>query len=371
VRDAERRLRVGYVSPDFREHPVTTFFEPVLAGHDREKFEVFCYSHPLRVDAVTERLRGMADQWREIGNLSDEQAVERIRADGVDVLVDLAGHTAGNRLGIFARRAAPVQVSYLGYIGTTGLPAMGHRVGDGVTEPAGTEAFYTERVVRVEGPFACYRAPGGAPDVGELPAGRNGFVTFGSFNALGKIPDDLLTLWAMILRAVPGSRLVMAAVGLGDPAAQRRIRGFFEGRQIAAERVEMQGFRALPEYLAMHQRVDILLDTFPVNGHTVSCHALYMGVPVVTMAGAAYASRLGASVLEAVGLTELVAANGEEYVLKAVGLAKDLVRLGGMRKSLRERMGVVMDQAGIVGALEEGYRRMWREWCEVAGRSGS
>ncbi len=363
-RSAERRLRVGYVSPDFREHPVTTFFEPVLAGHDRGKFEVFCYSHPLRVDEVTARLRGLADQWRDITHLTDEQAAQQIRADGIDILVDLAGHTAGNRLALFALGAAPVQVSYLGYIGTTGLPAMGYRVADANTDPAGTDAFYTEKVIRLETPFACYRPPAGAPEVDGLPAARRGWVTFASFNALGKIPDELLALWAMILHAVPNSRLVMAAVGLGDPAAQRRIRAFFEARQISAERLELRPFETLSAYLALHQRVDILLDTFPVNGHTVSCHAMYMGVPLVTMAGGAYASRLGASLLTAIGLEDLIAATGEEYVRKAVGLAMDGGRLRGLRKDLRARMGPLMDEKNIVGALESSYRQLWLNWCE-------
>ena len=354
-RSAERRLRVGYVSPDFRQHPVTTFFEPVLAGHDRAQFEVFCYSHPLRVDDATTRLKTLADQWRDITHLTDEQAAQQIRADGIDILVDLAGHTAGNRLGVFALRAAPVLVSYLGYIGTTGLPAIGHRIADAITDPATTDAFYTEQVIRLETPFACYRPPAGAPEVDGLPAARRGWVTFASFNALGKIPDDLLALWAMILDAVPNSRLVMAAVGLGDAAAQRRIRGFFEARQISAERLELRPFETLSAYLALHKRVDILLDTFPVNGHTVSCHALYMGVPLVTMAGCAYASRLGASLLEPLGLGDLVAATGEEYVRKAVGLAMDGERLSGLRKDVAcadgAAVGGVEDSGGAGGGV--------------------
>ena len=255
---------------------------------------MFCYAHPLCSDDVTARLRTLADEWRDITPLSDDQAEQQIRADGIDILVDLAGHTAGNRISLFARRPAPVQIGYLGYIGTTGLPAMGYRIADGITDPATTDGFYTEKMLRLAVPFACYQPPAEAPEANELPAAKSGQITFASFNALGKIPDDLLALWVLILHATPGSRLLVTAIGLQDPAAQRRLRDFFAARHISADRLELRAFEPLPAYLALHQRADILLDTFPVNGHTVSCHALYMGLPVVTLAGASYASRLGA-----------------------------------------------------------------------------
>jgi len=288
-----------------------------------------------------------------------------IREDRIDVLVDLAGHTAGNRLGIFARKPAPVQVSYLGYIGTIGMTAMDYRVADGQTDPPGVEKWYTEKLVRLPRSFACYQPPPHAPEVGALPAAANGYITFASFNALGKITNEALGLWAAILGALPDSRLVMSAVGLQDPAAQRRIRDFFATRGIPVDRLEFLGFAPMPQYLALHQRIDILLDTFPVNGHTITCHALWMGVPAVTLAGKSYASRLGASVLTNLGLTDLVASSSEEYVLKALRLAGNAARLKELRQTLRDRMAnsALMNAAQFSRDLEDAYREMWRQWC--------
>jgi protein O-GlcNAc transferase len=363
---SDRRLRIGYVSPDFRRHPVASFFEPLLANHDHAQVEVFCYSHPLHVDDVTARLRGYADHWREIAALSDEQAAALIRQDRIDALIDLAGHTAGNRLGIFARKPAPVQVSYLGYIGTTGMTATDYRVADGQTEPPGVEPWYTEKLVRLPRTFACYQPPPDAPDVGALPATRNGYITFASFNALGKITDEALGLWAAILGALPNSRFVMSAVGLQDSAAQRRIREFFTTRGIPPDRLELLGFAPMPKYLELHQRIDILLDTFPVNGHTVTCHALWMGVPVMTLAGKSYAARLGASVLTNLSLPELIATSHEDYARKALRLAANPARLTEFRETLRNKMTAspLMNVAQFARDLEEACRKMWQAWCD-------
>jgi predicted O-linked N-acetylglucosamine transferase (SPINDLY family) len=360
-----RRLRIGYVSPDFRQHPVTTFFEPILSNHDRANFEIFLYAHPLRTDATTARLRALADHWRDITPLTDEQAATQIRADQIDLLIDLAGHTAANRLGIFTRKPAPIQVSYLGYIGTTGLPAMDHRIADTVTDPESTDRFYTEKLTRLPAPFAPYQPPPEAPAINELPVLKNNHITFASLNALGKIPDDLLHLWSLILHTLPTSRLLIVAIGLTDPAAQRRIRAFFESRQISPDRLDLCPFQALPDYLALHHRIDILLDTFPVNGHTITCNALWMGVPAITLAGASYASRLGASVLTAIDLSDLIAKDGEDYIRKAVTLAKDTARLIDLRQTLRTRMASLTNAKQITQNLEQSYRRLWQSWCNA------
>ncbi|MGN6370089.1 MAG: O-linked N-acetylglucosamine transferase family protein [Phycisphaerae bacterium] len=359
-----RRLRIGYVSPDFRQHPVTTFFEPILSNHDRTNFEIFLYAHPLRTDDVTARLRSKADQWRDITHLTDDQAAHQIRTDQIDLLIDLAGHTAANRLGIFTKKPAPLQATYLGYIGTTGLPTIDTRIADQLTDPENTNHFYTESLTRLPTPFAPYQPPADAPPVNDLPALKNGHITFASLNALAKLPDDLLHLWSLLLHALPTARLLIAAIGLADPAAQTRLRTFFHSRNIDPARLTLLPFQPLPQYLALHHHIDILLDTFPVNGHTITCHALHMGIPAITLAGESYASRLGASLLTTIGLPDLIAKDGQDYLQKALTLAKNTARLTELRATLRQKMHPLTNAKQITQNLEQTYRRLWQQWCK-------
>ena len=367
----ERRLRLGYLSPDFRAHSVAWFFEPVLAAHDRGDFEVLCYSKTVRPDAVTERLRRLADGWRDISRLSDEAAAQLVRADGVDILVDLAGHTAGNGLPVMARRPAPVQVTWLGYPNTTGLDAIDYRITDAVADPPGlTGGWHSEELVRLPGCFLCYQPPPGAPEPGALPARKNGYVTFGSFNSLLKVTRPALAAWAALLRAVPGSRLVLKSRPLAHRAARERVMAVLAAEGIGAERVELLGHAAeSAEHLACYQRLDVALDTFPYHGTTTTCEALWMGVPVVVLEGRAHAARVGVSLLNSLGLSDWAVRSWEEYQALAARRAEDLDGLARLRTGLRARMRAspLLDARAFTRNLEDAYRRMWRRWC-AAGR---
>jgi predicted O-linked N-acetylglucosamine transferase (SPINDLY family) len=360
-----KRLRVGLVSPDFREHSVAFFLEPLVAKHDREQIELICYSGVARPDAVTERFRRYADGWREIRGETDEQVAALIENEQVDVLIDLAGHTSGNRLLVFARKPALVQVSWLGYPDTTGLSAMDWRMTDAIADPPGAEAFYTEQLMRLGRAAWCYR-PGAFPDVG---AARGG-VTFGSFHTLEKITPRWLGIWCEILAAAPGARLIVKARGLGDKGTMKRFEEAFAERGMR-ERLElMPATPTLEEHLRLYGGVDVALDTFPYHGTTTTCEAMWMGVPVVTMRGTTHASRVGASLLSAMGLDELVTGSSEEYVRVAVELAKDEPRRHELRRTLRERMvySPLMDEERFAREFERALREMWRTWCAGRGR---
>jgi protein O-GlcNAc transferase len=360
-----RRLRIGYVSADFREHPVAYFLEPILAAHDHQGFEIFCYADVRQPDAVTRRLQGYADQWRSLVGSSDEEAAELIRRDGIDILVDLSGHTGGNRLPVFARKPAPVQASYLGYLGTTGLPAIDYYLTDAHADPPGlTDAHYQEQLVRLPECGFCY-APGPAPEVSpELPARQAGRVTFGSLNSVAKLSEEVLALWARVLAAVAGSRVVLRT-GAGR-RAEERVRGGLAGHGVSPERVLLLGQTATRfDYLKLYQAVDLGLDPFPYNGVTTTCDALWMGVPVLTLAGGTCVSRQGVRFLRAVGLDELIAETPEAYVRLATEVAGDLARLSALRRGLRERMShsPLMDAAQFTRHLEAAYRGLWERWA--------
>ena len=365
--DPDRRLRIAYMSPDFRSHAVSFFIEPILRAHDRARFEVFCYHNNLMADAVTQRLRGIADQWRDIPNMEDEEAAELVRQDGIDILVDLAGHTSKNRLMVFARKPAPVQVTYLGYPATTGLSAMDYRITDAYADPAGDDdRYYTERLLRMPHSTWCYLPPDGAPGVRPTPALDRGSVTFGSFNNISKLNPEVLAAWGAILRALPHSRLLIATVPEG--MARERLRAGFGACDIDAERLDFRGWMPTAAFHAAHHEVDIALDPFPVNGGTTTCETLWMGVPVVSLYGATFVGRAGTSLLNAAGLGELVAGNVDDYVATAVRLAGDLDRLQSMRSGMRERLSAspLCDAAQFTLALEEHYRTMWSAWCAAA-----
>jgi predicted O-linked N-acetylglucosamine transferase (SPINDLY family) len=363
-----RPLRIGYVSPDFVRHAVAYFFEPALARHDPGQFEVFCYSDAPVPDAVTERLRRQADGWCASALMSDAQLEAQIRRDRIDILVDLAGHTARNRLAVFARRPAPVQVTWLGYPNTTGLEAIDYRLTEAVSDPPGqTEAWHSEKLYRLPEVFSCYRAPAECPAVSPLPALAAGHVTFGCFNNFAKVADSTLEHWARLLRAVPHSRLLLKSRGLSDPATVARVHAHFAAAGVGADRIECNGVElSVPAHLALYHRVDIALDTFPYNGTTTTCEALWMGVPVVTLAGRTHASRVGASLLTHLGWLEGIAADKTEYGARAQRLAADLPGLARLRQGLRERMrrSPVCDEPRFVHHLEDAFRQMWIERCQ-------
>ncbi|REK10450.1 MAG: tetratricopeptide repeat protein [Planctomycetota bacterium] len=365
-RSPERRLRVGYVSPYFRSHAVNAFAEPLLAAHDHAACEVFCYSDVAAAlrDEATERLKGSADHWRETVHLPDAAVSALVREDQIDILVDLSGHIGENRLLAFARRPAPVQVTYLGYQNTTGMQAMDYRLTDAWSDkPGTTDRFYTEELVRLPRAFFCYQPADDAPPVGPLPAESNEYVTFGSFNNYAKVTPEVLDTWAELLARIPQARLVLLAP-TSEPLAERAYAAFAK-RGVQPERVEVASRRPYLDYLRLIQRVDIALDTFPFNGHTTTCDALWMGVPVVMLAGSAYASRFGGSALVNLGLDEWIAHNRQQYLDIAQRCAGDLQRLAGLRARMRERMtdSPLLDAPGFARHVETAYRRMWRTWC--------
>jgi predicted O-linked N-acetylglucosamine transferase (SPINDLY family) len=367
-RTPDRRLRVGYVSSHFRGHAVNFFVEPILASHDHDAFEVFCYSaaSPQDPDATTARLQRYADHWREIAAHDDLAASELVRRDQIDILVDLAGHIAGNRLGVFARKPAPIQVSYIGYQNTTGMSAIDYRLTDDWSDPTGTtDVFYTEKLVRLPRSFFCY-LPVESPEVPPLPAHANGQITFGSFNHFAKVTSQVLDTWCTILSNVPRSRLVLLAPA--SEGLKSRVLEVFRRHKIDTTRLELCTRRPYREYLDLISRVDVALDPFPFNGHTTTCDSLWMGVPVVTLAGGMCASRFGSSALVTLGLDELVSASVEHYVQIAVSLASDLDRLGQLRATLRQRMAAspLLDFRGFTRNLEAAYRQMWHTWCAGA-----
>lgn len=366
-RSPDRRLRVGYVSPDFRNHSVCYFFEPLLEHHDRSRFEIFCYSDVEKPDEYTSRLQNYRVQWRQAAGSSDDELFHAIRRDKIDILVDLAGHTQGNRLLTFARKAAPVQVTGIGYINTTGMSAMDYRLTDAYVDPPGlTDHCYSEQLARLPHIYMAFRPPLTAPAVNPLPASRVGRITFASYNGLFKISPDDFSVWTDILRAVPRSRLKIAAITPGK--CGEKLRRVFVELGIEPERIELVPVMPYQEYLLTHHDVDIVLDTFPCNGVTTTCHSLWMGVPVIVRSGGyRCVSRTGASILANMGLKNLIAGSAREYRDIAVALATDTERLKGLRAGLREQMARSPNTGGgaYTSELEKIYREMWNEWCKT------
>ncbi len=366
-RDPARRLRIGYVSGDFRRHSVAYFIEPVLERHDRKAFEVHCYSNVALPDPMTSRLLGLADRARNIFAMDDADAARMVRDDRIDLLVDLSGHTAGNRLGVFALRPAPVQATYLGYPNTTGLGAIGWRITDVHADPPGDgDEFHSERLARLPGSFLSFQPPAESPAVREPPSIANGFVTFGSFNVLPKIGPEVIRAWARLLGRVPRSRLLLKALGLGDPGSRARLVEAFGEEGVPAGRISVLPLEpSLQAHLARYHEMDIALDPFPFNGTTTTLEALWMGVPVVALAGDRHSGRVGASILANAGLADLVARDPGSYVDTAARLAGDPARLADLRRTMRERIAAspLLDRSGFMQALEGAYREMWKAWC--------
>ncbi len=364
-RNPNRKIRLGYVSPDYRNHPVAFFIEPILASYDHDLFEVTCYSDVRRPDSVTEHIRKLPDHWKDTSALNDADLARQIRADAIDILVDLTGHTGGNRMLLFARKPAPVQVTQFGYPDTTGLQTVDYRVTDDWADiPGTTQQYFTEQLIRLPDAGWCYRPLGKSPDVVKPPALTNGYITFGSFNNLSKVTAEVLALWAKILQAVPGSKLRILINAGGE--AERRIQDTLAAHGIESSRIELLNRRPRLEYLQWHNQVDIVLDPFPYNGGVTTCDSLWMSVPIVTLAGHTYVSRQGVMLLNNVGLSELVAQTPQQYVQIAVDLVNDLPRLTRLRKELRERFqqSAVMDAQRYTRHLQAAYQDMWRRWCD-------
>jgi len=334
------RLRIGYVSPDFCSHSCSYFLVPVLAGHDRAAIEIFAYSDVAQPDGVTAAFRNLVPHWRDMAGRSDAEFCAAVAADGIDVLVDCAGHTAGNRLAAFVQRPAPVQLTWLGYPDTTGLDCFDARLVDAVSDPPGaSDARASEPLARLEGGFLAYMPPPFAPPVGPLPMAESGVPTFGSFNNLPKISDTTIALWAGVLQAVPAARLVVKAKGLAEPAAQDRLVARFAAAGIAPARIVATPFdAAIQDHIQRYGAIDVALDTTPYNGTTTTCEALWMGVPVVALCGARHAARVGASLLAQIGADDWVAQDGAQFARIAANLVAAPNTLAATRAGLRARM---------------------------------
>ncbi len=368
--DPERPLRIGYISPDFCTHPVGLFLQPVLECHDESKFFVICYDDLYRGDAVTERLKPLADEWRSVAGRDDQQVGEMIRSDAIDILVDLTGHTANNRMRLFARRPAPVQASWIGYLHSTGLPQMDYLIADAVAVPEDTRQQFSETVVRLPHCFLCYGQPEGRPDASPPPSAECGFVTFGSYNNLAKLSDTTLRRWKRILDETADSRLLLKNSAFNDAETREEYLQKLGALEFDPGRVTLEGSSAHGEYFSSYSRIDIALDPHPFSGGTISVDALWMGVPVVTLAGDRMASRTSASVLSCLGLDALVTDDDDAYVGAAVSLAADAGSLAGLRRDLRARFRqTALGEAKMFTAnLEKAYRDMWREWCRRQSR---
>ena len=367
-RTPDRRLRIGYVSPNFRRHCQAFFLFPLLAHHDHERFEIVCYSDVARLDEWTGGLLGHADRALGVAGMSDAALADRIRADGIDVLVDLTMHMADSRLLVFARRPAPVQVCWLAYPGTTGVAAIDYRVTDPYLDPAeGHDDVSTEKPLRLPDTFWCYDPLTREETVSPLPAQQHGHIRFGSLNNWLKVSEGVLALWARVLREVDASRLTLLAPA-GD--AREKLLGAFEAHGVDRGRVDFVDYQTRQPYLATYRSIDVCLDTFPYNGHTTSLDALWMGVPVVTLVGSTVVGRAGLCQAMNLGLPELVARTPDEYVKIAVDLSRDRARLRDLRAGLRARMegSPLMDAPRFARNLEAAYRSAWHRWCDPAAR---
>lgn len=363
--DPERRLKVGYVSPDLYQHTVMKFAPPVFEHHDRSRLEVFVYAVGPNSDHISDAVRGMVENYASIRGPYGELA-ERVRADGIDILVDLAGHTMGPALLAFALKPAPVQVSWMGYAGTTGMPAMDYFLGDPHMPCPGTESFFSEKVYRLPRVECCYRPIGQTP-IAEAPCLERGYITFGCFNNPRKITRQAAMLWSAVLHLVKESRLLLKFHGLDAETWQMALRGWFQEDGIAPERILFEGPSSPGEYLAVYNRIDIALDPFPYNGSSTTLDAIWMGVPVVTLAGRLAVERCGASILAGAGLPGLVTATPEQYLKLALFLADRVAKEPELRVSIRNALiaSPWMDEVTLVREVETAYRDMWHAWCRA------
>jgi predicted O-linked N-acetylglucosamine transferase (SPINDLY family) len=365
-RNPNRKLRIGYVTPDLRAHSVAYFLEPLLVHHDRSQFEVFSYLELGVGDAMTRRLLEFAGTVRNTSGISDDKVAAMIHADEIDILIDLAGHTNKNRLPVFARKPAPIQITYLGYPNTTGLSTIDYRLTDAWADPPGmTEHLHSEKLLRLEKGFLCFTPPAESHAITPLPSIAQGYITFGSFNALSKITAEMLEIWARILLEIPHSRLLIKNAQLTDPTLQNCLRDQLVRHGVASERVDILGQTSKEEHMAAFGRVDIALDSFPYHGTTTTCDTLWMGVPVITLAGKSHVSRVGVSLLMRMGQDKWITDTAEEYIEAAVRLANSGAELSQLRQNLRamfERSGLC-DGLSFTRDVESAYRRAWQAWC--------
>ncbi|MGH7178982.1 MAG: tetratricopeptide repeat protein [Tepidisphaeraceae bacterium] len=362
-RDPQRRLRIGYLSGDFREHPAGRCIEPILTHLDRGGFETVCYNSSFKSDAMTRRLKSLAGAWRDAAAMNDRKLAQLIRDDRIDILVDLTGHTNYSRILVLALKPAPILVGHFGYSDTTGLGTVDYQITDETSDPTGqTERFWTEKLVRLPEAAWCWAPPADAPEPVCAPAGESGIVTFGSCNNFAKVSDATAKTWAETLRRVPNSRLIVFVNAITHGGFERR---HFTEHGVDAERLTLVARVSKSEYFARLREIDIALDPFPYNGGVTTCDALWMGLPVIALRGRTYVSRQGVSLLTQVGLSEVIADTPADYVRVAGELAGDFPRLNAIREGLRARFAAtaVVDGRRYAAQLAEAFRTMWRTWC--------
>jgi protein O-GlcNAc transferase len=372
VPDVHRKLRIGYISPDFFVHSVSYFVEALLAHYNRTAFHVTCYSNVVKPDYKTERLRAYVDCWRPIFGMDTKTVASMIRDDQIDILIELTGHTAGNRLDVMAMRPAPIQITYIGYPNTTGMKRIDYRLTDELVDPLDTKQKFTETLIRIPRCFLCYTPAPDVPEVSPLPCLKNAFVTFGSFNNLAKINTKVCEVWATILKAVPNSRLLVKCKPFVSEKVRRKFWDIFERYGVESTRIDLMGLLPIhKDHLSAYGLIDLSLDTWPYAGTTTTCEALYMGVPVITLrntspTGCSHAHNVGVSLLTQIGHQRFIANSIEQYIKIAVDLATDIPQLREIRRTLRATMlsSPLCDGPGHTRNVEVIYRRLWAQWCE-------
>ena len=363
---SKRPLRIGYLSPDFRTHPVAFFFESLLEGHDPAAVEVYGYGHVACPDETTERMKPKFKRYHSIQGLDDQTVVQQIRRDGIDILVDLAGHTGGHRLGVFALKPAPIQVTYCGYPDTTGMTQIDYRLVDALSTPPALQRYYTETLVYLPETFLCYRPSELAPPVTASPLEDRGHATFGVFNNTSKVNDPMIRTWAALLRSIPASKLLFKSRAGDDEGVRARFLNKFVAQGISAARIQFAGQVGLEAYYRQIAQVDVALDTFPYHGTTTTCDALWMGVPVLTRLGQHHAGRVGLSLLSQVGMDFCVARTEQDYIDKAGAIVRDRASLAKIRRTLRARMEAspLCRPRPFAAHVEAAYRDMWNTYCK-------
>lgn len=355
------KLRIGYVSADFNHHAAGYFIEPVFKHHNKQAFKIYAYYNGTKNDGRTQRLRSYADKWRDIANLTDEEVSQQVRNDNIDILVDLSGHTNAHRLLVFSRKPAPVQISWLGYPNTTGLDTIDYYFTDNIASKEEDGRYFSEELYPLKHGFSCYMPDNNAPRIGPLPAATNRWVTFASLHNLSRLNNEVIALWSKVIRSIPGSRLMILRHDITE-STRYRLTSQFAIHGVGKERLMLlKKPRHGDWHMAAYHDVDISLDTFPWSGHTTACEALWMGVPVITLAGVAHASRRVASVLTQVGMSELIATSDMQYVNAACNLASNLPHLAKLRANLRARMrdSILCDASGFTATLERAYQDIW------------
>ncbi len=367
--DPDRKLRIGYISPNFYKHSVAYFFEPLLDAHDHNDFEIYGYSNSDTFDPFTELMIPKFDIFRDVYGQDNAKIVEMIEQDKIDILVDLAGHTKNNCLLVLARKPAPVQVTYLGYPDTTGMEQIDYRITDGLVDPPQLHRFYSEKQVCLPDGFLCYRPPDFAPALSASPCIKKGYITFGSFNINSKISPLLIALWAQVLKATENSRLLLKFRGGENQRVQEHYCNEFERFGITPDRVNIHGRKSPLEHLAMYGEMDIALDTYPYHGTTTTCEALWMGVPVVSLVGGHHSCRVSLSLLKHIDMDFFVASTPEEYIAKASALAAKPESLARIRATMRQRMATsdLCNSTLFARNIEQAYRKMWYQWCKSCG----